>query len=203
MEVDASTVVYLIAIVVYFLYSVFFNKKNPEQDLPEEEGEDNSPPRKTVSFDELLKEIRREQGERERDLTGSEPQEREAQSPEPRAGEVHRPERREPEIHRHKPREREVYKPDPVPARQAYENGERTSRYEDAAREYHQNPYKTFERQPLVKLDDQVDIESTEKILGEVEDEYSSANPYGAILKNPETVRDAIVVAEILQRKHF
>src|SRR5690606_18886025 len=102
-------------IVVYFLYSVFFNKKNPEQNLPEEEGEDNRPPRKTVSFDELLKEIRREQGERDRDLTGSEPQEREA----------HRPERREPE----------VYKPDPVPARKAYENAERRSRYEDAARD--------------------------------------------------------------------
>ena len=183
MEVDASTIVYLIAIVVYFLYSVFFNKKNPEQNLPEEEGEDNRPPRKTVSFDELLKEIRREQGERDRDLTGSEPQEREA----------HRPERRE----------REVHKPDPVPARKAYENAERTPRYEDAARDYNQSPYQSFERQPLVKLDDQVDIESTEKILGEVEDEYSSANPYGAILKNPETARDAIVVAEIIQRRHF
>lgn len=193
MEVDASTIVYLIAIVVYFLYSVFFNKKNPEQNLPEEEGEDNRPPRKTVSFDELLKEIRREQGERDRDLTGSEPQEREA----------HRPERREPEVHRPERREREVFKPDPVPARKAYENAERRSRYEDAARDYNQSPYQSFERQPLVKLDDQVDIESTEKILGEVEDEYSSANPYGAILKNPETVRDAIVVAEIIQRRHF
>lgn len=193
MEVDASTIVYLIAIVVYFLYSVFFNKKNPEQNLPEEEGEDNRPPRKTVSFDELLKEIRREQGERERDLTESEPQEREAHRPEPREREVRRPERRE----------REVFKPDPVPARKAYENAERTPRYEDAARDYDQSPYKSFERQPLVKLDDQVDIESTEKILGEVEDEYSSANPYGAMLKNPETVRDAIVVAEIIQRRHF
>src|SRR5690606_35143708 len=114
MEVDASTIVYLIAIVVYFLYSVFFNKKNPEQNLPEEEGEDNRPPRKTVSFDELLKEIRREQGERERDLTESEPQKREAHRPEPREREVRRPERREPEVHRPERREREVFKPDPV-----------------------------------------------------------------------------------------
>ena len=57
----------------------------------------------------------------------------------------------------------------------------------------------------MVKLDDQVDIDSNEKILGEVEDvaeEYKGKSKYRDMLKNPESIKDAIVLTEILNRKY-
>src|SRR5690606_41394913 len=66
MDFDASTLVYIIAVIVYFLYSTFFNKKAPQQH--NEPTETEVQPGKTVSFDDLLKEIRREQGQMERDM---------------------------------------------------------------------------------------------------------------------------------------
>ncbi len=179
MEWDSSTIVYIVAVVVYFLYSTFFRKKNPEQAETQERGKaerPDTPPKKNVSFDDLLKEIRREQGEREGDLEGYEPEEVEREKPRPAP-------------------EKNVYK-DPEPYKEpqpSYYNEKRGIE-------------KTYKTKPLVKLDDQVDLESTDKILGEVEDvagEYVTSNKYGILLKNPETVREAIVVAEILNRKHF
>src|SRR5690554_3349173 len=66
MENDSSTIFYIIAVVVYFLYSLFFRKKEQEP----VEGNPNSPdaPKKPVSFEDLLKEIRQEQGEVQREV---------------------------------------------------------------------------------------------------------------------------------------
>lgn len=185
MEFDSSTVVYIIAIVVYFLYSLFFNKKVPEQQ-DEQTEQPEAQPRRAASFDELLKEIRREQGERERDLEGTLLEEEDFV---------------EEETYRE-----EKPKPKPAPKRYyAYNDPEQFPSSEKAYQAVQQR-YQQYEKQPLVKLDDQVDIESNEKILGEVEDvsgTFRRKNRYAALLKNPGTVRDAVVVSEILRRKHF
>lgn len=182
MELDSSTLVYIVAVVVYFLYSTFFRKKNPEEaGRQEEEGRRENPPQKTTSFDDLLKKIRREQGEMEQDMDGYE-------------------EEVEQEWEREKPR--------PVKEKKNY-NDPQTQPYQEPRPSYYNekiNQERAYQSRPLVKLDDQVDLESTERILGEVEDvagDRVGSNRYGNLLKNPETVREAIVVAEILNRKHF
>lgn len=180
MDFDASTVIYIIAVIVYFLYSTFFGKKEPGQaerkpDQPEVQ------PRKAVSFDDLLKEIRREQGERERDLEGKTIVEDDYVD------------------------EEEAYVAEPVAAPKKYFTYEDPEQFPSSDTKY-QAKYKSFEKEPLIKLDDQIDLDSDEKILGEVEDVGGSVrrkNKYAEILKNPETVKDAVVVAEILRPKHF
>lgn len=181
MELDSSTLVYIVAVIVYFLYSTFFRKKTPEETGSlEEEGREH-PPQQPASFDDLLKKIRREQGEMEQDLEGYEE-----------------------EVEREWERE----KPQPVLEKRRY-NDLPPQPYQEARTSYNNGKSeldRAYQTQPMVKLDDQVDIESTERILGEVEDvagERGGSNRYGNLLKNPETVREAIVVAEILNRKHF
>ena len=69
----------------------------------------------------------------------------------------------------------------------------------------HTSAYRSI-KQPLVKLDDQVDLDDNKKILGEVVDvagEYTVGNKYAKILKNPETLKDAVVLTEVFNRKHF
>ena len=170
---ESGTIFYIIAVIIYFIYSFLAQKKAQNQEGQAEEGgelpEEEASTKK--SFDELLRDIRREQEERERDIvfTGEKaPQNpdnnREEQAPLPQSG---------------------------------------------AGMEKEPETEKVYERlsqsQPLVKLDDQVDIHDDEPILGEVESEFKAvrSNPYAKRLKDPRTLREAIVVSEILQRKHF
>ena len=183
MELDSSTLVYIVAVIVYFLYSTFFRKKNPEEAGRQEDQEGREiPPQQTTSFDDLLKKIRREQGEMEQDLEDFEVEEVEQEW--------------EPEKPRPAQEKRMYNEPPPQPYQET-----RPSYYNEKIDQ--ERAYQTL---PMVKLDDQVDIESTEKILGEVEDvagDRVGSNRYGDMLKNPGTVREAIVLAEILNRKHF
>lgn len=180
MDFDASTLVYIVAVVVYFLYSTFFGKKESGQaeQTPEQP---EAQPRKTVSFDDLLKEIRREQGERERDLEGKTIVEDDYVE------------------------EEEAYVAEPAAAPKKYFNYEDPEQFPSADTKYQAN-YKNFEKGPLIKLDDQIDLNADQKILGEVEDVSGNAkgkNRYAEILKNPETLKDAMVVSEILRPKYF
>ncbi len=177
MDFDASTLVYIIAIVVYFIYSNFFNKKQPEQ--AEEGTEQPDAPKKAMSFDDLLKEIRREQGERERDLEGTTVDEDDYVE--------------------------EAYETQPAAAPKKYFTYEDPEQFPSSEANY-QNKYKDLEKGPLVKLDDQVDLDSDEKILGDVEEVggYSRRkNRYAEILKDPGTAKDAVILSEILRPKHF
>lgn len=168
---DASNLIYIVAIIIYFIYTALQQKKSmpgdqDRQDLPPQEN--TNPPRKKKTFEDLLREIRNDQAERERDIVIS--------------GE-------KPKIEE---RRVEADVPDEV-----YEEG---SGYN--------NPYGDYaKKQPLVKLDDQVDIYDNRKILGEVEaisdEDKHYVNRYAKLLKSPRTVKDAVVVAEILNRKHF
>ncbi|WP_157972216.1 hypothetical protein [Pleomorphovibrio marinus] len=161
---ESGTIFYIIAVIIYFIYSFLAQKKAQNQETGPIEGEDNpeeAPSRK--SFEELLEDIRSEQGERERDLvvTGEKATQKKESTP----------------------------VPPPEPSER---------RKQDIYQDLNQG-------QPLVKLDDQVDIHDDEKILGEVESDTSVAgfNPYGRMLKNPKSLREAIVLSEILQKRHF
>ncbi|MBD3628971.1 hypothetical protein [Cyclobacterium sp.] len=165
---DSGTIFYIIAIIIYFIYTSFAKKKTPEMENDPETTD--KVPKKGPSFEELLREIRNEQSERERDLEYD--------------GEEVVTES-EPEF------SRKPVKPEPATI------PEIEGSYKD--------PYRDI-KQPLVKLDDQVDLEDDKKILGEVVDvaeEYSGRSKYARILKNTDSARDAVILTEIFNRRHF
>lgn len=173
---DSGTIFYIIAVVIYFIYTALQQRKGNKTADADDQSANPSPESPTKgSFDDLLKEIRRQQEERERDIVISGE----------KAKPVEKPSYVEDYIEEKK-----------VEARPAYVPNEST--YKD--------PYKSLSQsQPLVKLDDQVDIHEDVKILGKVGsiDEKRSVNRYATLLKNPKSLRDAIVVSEILNRRHF
>lgn len=180
MENDSSTLFYIIAVAVYFIYSLFFRKKEegPVEGDPDSPGE----PKKPVSFEELLKEIRQEQGGQQEETQGAE--------------EIW-------EEDEHDEYGYEYEEEPEVPATTSYEQPYRgEARYYEGSWESKKR-YNT-QTQPLVKLDDQVDLNDTETVLGEVEEEDSGkANKFAELLKSPETLQDAIIVSEIINRKYF
>ena len=167
---DGSTVLYLIAVIIYFIYTSFV-KKNTEEEYAEKKSNEQAP-NQGPSFEELLREIRRDQ-------TESTPEDNNEDWVEKNA------DRKFPEVKQEElPSEVGVFKP---------------------KEETHTSAYQSI-KQPLVKLDDQVDLSDNKKILGEVVDvagEYTVGNKYAKILKNPETLKDAVVLTEVFNRKHF
>lgn len=183
MDFDASTLLYIVAVIVYFIYSSFFNKKETGQAEDDQAPPFSDEPRKAVSFDDLLKEIRREQGQRERDLEGTTSVENEYVEDDYLEDDL----------------------VEPVDAPKKYFTYEDPEQFPSADTTY-QSVYKNFEKEPLIKLDDQIDLDSNHKILGEVEDVsgyMKRKNKYAEILKSPESLKDAVVVSEILRPKYF
>ncbi|EPR67597.1 hypothetical protein [Cyclobacterium qasimii] len=167
---DSSTVFYIIAVIIYFIYTSFAKKK-ADNEGPEMDENDNVP-NQGPSFEELLRDIRNEQ-------------------------------------HQEVPEETEEEWVEPIP-RRGYQELNKTEEYAEVEKP----PVKEGEfisayrgvRQPLVKLDDQVDIENDQKLLGEVVDvagEYQNGNKYARLLKNPETIKEAVVLTEVFNRRHF
>lgn len=173
---DSGTIFYLIAIIAYFIYTSFISKKGEKKMDTGDGDSDTASPPKGVSFDDLLKEIRKEQTEREADIehTGentSMDYEEEFEEAESVVSEI----------------------PAPNPSTGQYGHEERPDTYRDI-------------KQPMVKLDDQVDINDEKKILGDVEDvaeELQGNSKYASMLKNSNQIKDAVILAEILNRRHF
>ncbi|WP_162343636.1 hypothetical protein [Cyclobacterium salsum] len=172
---DSGTIFYIIAIIIYFIYTSFIQKK-AEKPTSDQEESDAKPPQKGPSFDDLLREIRNEQGQRERDMDASGEPEEVTYAEKTTAEEVEAAEYRT-------------------------ENQENYKKNQEA----YKNPYQDL-KQPLVKLDDQVDLADDKKLLGEVED-VAAENPgnskYARLLKNPASARDAVILTEIFNRRHF
>jgi len=167
---DSSTVFYIIAVIIYFIYTSFAKRK-PDNVNPEMEEQDGSPAQ-GPSFEDLLRDIRKGQN-----------QDRSAENQE----------------------ELEEQKPDitPPPLKTQRKLAEQESFPTDEVEV--RNTYRDI-KQPLVKLDDQVDLSDGRKLLGDVVDvagEYYGRNKYARLLKNPETKKDAVVLTEIFNRKHF
>lgn len=170
---DGSTVLYIIAVIIYFIYTSFAKKK-PGEEGAERDGNADAP-NQGPSFEELLREIRKDQSQpvSNEDTEGwtEEVSEREYSEEAEMAEE-----------------ERYVEKKVAKPREGTY-----TGAYRNV-------------KQPLVKLDDQVDLDDDKKILGEVVDvagEHQVGNKYAKLLKDPETIKDAVILTEIFNRKHF
>jgi len=184
-DLDIGTVVYIILVLLYFVFTAFKKKNAPEQTDERYEGEEAGEKR-PASFEDMLRDIRREQNERVKDIENA------------GQGEVSDYDYRESRV---EPEDKyDSWEEKPVPRQPEPEIETRNKYYQGG-----EGSLKNYERQPLVKLDDQVDLESDEKILGEVEDvaeEYGGKNKYAGLLKNPATVKDAVVLTEIFNRKY-
>lgn len=183
---DAGNIIYIIAIIIYFIYTALKKGKGPE-DIDEPSTPQDERPRRQTSFEDLLKEIREGQKERERDLEQSgqgETLEDQAQ-------------RQERKIERRTP--------EPVYEEKTYE---RPVANQPKAYQKFQGEVKSQDKPKLKTLDEQISLDAELEGLKasieveELEDKVK-VNRYKSLLKNPETVKDAVVMSEILNRKHF
>lgn len=182
---DIGTIIYIALVILYFVFTAFKKKSPPEAEEERYEGETEGKKR-PASFEDMLREIRMEQGEIVRDI--EETGQKEKPNYDSREG---RNENSEMQSQRRLDKKAEYTPEIEVEGRNKYYGGAEGS-------------IKNYERQPLVKLDDQVDLESDERILGEVEDvagEYPGRSKYASMLKDPDSAKDAVILAEILNRR--
>jgi hypothetical protein len=211
---DLGNIVYILAIIAYFIYQATQSKKKK---LKEQESNDlPEPTERPTSFEDLLKEIR---GEQFTKLT--KPTETADSKPAPMP---QKPSRGYESTYE-KPKSDSSYrKPESSYKVRPSTYVKPVSSYEKPTSSYKKNPT-TYEKQKswFDKNDDEIsnyegvydekvrarasdltpmaDIPSLEIELGKVKSK--KLNPYAQLLRNPATVRDSIVLNEILTRKHF
>lgn len=181
---DAGNIIYIIAIIIYFIYTAVKKGQKPQDlDGQDDQSSDGQSERKPVSFEDLLKEIRGGQQQREKDLSqtgqGTITQSRPDTSQEP--------------VSRQFEPQRDIMRGD-RPRSKAYGD------YEGTGAEIVKPKLKT--------LDEQVSLTaSIEGIKSNLKsDKIKTTNAksrYAEMLRNPETIKDAVILSEILNRKNF
>lgn len=177
---DPGNLIYIAAVIIYFVYTALKkNKGAGDFDQPSQPNT-NEPRKKPVSFEELLKEIRQGQDQREREINQPAPSRNQEHMPSGREGRpIERPKQQTP-------------KPSKKP-----------------------NIYQTYEgvveermAPDRVKLSDQERLSSQisgikSTITEEKTQKGVSENRYKQLLLNPKTAKDAIILSEVLAKKHF
>lgn len=165
---DLGNIVYVVAVIGYFIYRAVQGKK--EKELAETNQPEEETGQKPVSFEDLLKEIREAQKPK-----------RQAPEPKPVFQEVVVPQ--------------EKLRAKPIAVRRS----EAVEVLDDEAR-FYQGAYNSA-NQNATKITDGTYEGSFLKA-----DQYEASkkvNQYAAVLKNPKSFREALVVSEILKPKHF
>lgn len=177
---DAGNLVYLAAVIIYFIYTAIKKNKNGEE--LEEPGQPtmSEPKKKPVSFEELLKEIRQGQEQREREINQPTP----SRTPEQMRGE-------------------KGGRPLEQPKQKAPKPAKKTNKYQT-----YEGVVEERTAPERVKLADQERLSShisgiKSTILQEKEQVEVHENRYKQLLLNPKTAKDAIILSEVLARKHF
>lgn len=179
---DIGNIIYIIAIIIYFIYTLSKKGKNGGEIENYDQPENTQERKKPVSFEDLLKEIRQGQQRTEGDFIPRQPQEKTVEAKESTRT-----------FRQFEPKPR-TYQAQKTKQPKAYEQfqGEVTER----------------ERPKLLTLDEQVRLTgSIEGIKSSLQTEHlekeKSENKYASLLKNPQSVKDAIILSEILNRKNF
>lgn len=165
MDFNPGTIIYILAMLVYFIVSANRKKKKQQANQPpRSQGQPQTSSRKPT-FEELLEEI-----------TGQKFQKEE---------EVYKPvsQKEEPPVFSY---ENEV---DESPAEKSYFT------FEDQS----SDKFKTLDEQIVIDEVKTTSDLSVKKTGLDMEEE----NHYGKLLNNPGSLRDAIILKEILDRKHF
>ena len=170
---DLGQIIYAIAILGYFLYQVSRKKKSQESGEAEETNQD--PPQKGLTFEELLKEIRNAQN--------------------PPAPEI--PKELKPEPVR------------PVASETLEPRNERKKRFEpveeldDEARYYEGTFGSKTKPNPYQALANKTFTEPEIMTFKSYELPSKKINPYADLLKNPRSLKESVIVSEILRPKYF
>lgn len=172
---DLGQIIYIIAIIAYFIYQASKKKKS----LDPMDSDDNQPeaPQKGLTFEELLKEIRNAQN-----TTAPEP-------PKPVIQETQRPAPIPPNFPQAKAQPRRRFEP--------------VEEVDDEAKFYEGSFESTKKKNPYQELANKTFAEPEFKRFKSQEIATPKVNPYAKLLKNPKTVKEAIIVSEILRPKHF
>lgn len=210
---DLGNIVYIVAVLAYFIYQATQNKKKKQAQQDSTNAPD--PTARPVSFEDLLKEIRGEQRQnpsQETPKSISEPvkpsRNFESTYEKPKSDtSYHKPESS------YTPRESTYQKPVSSYEKRAstYEKREsvydqrkawkETIRTDDDEISYYEG---AFEEKKLARASDVVEIPEIPTLELERSSVRSTKNnPYAQLLKNPKSVRDAVVLSEILAKKHF
>ena len=172
---DLGQIIYIIAIVAYFIYNASKKKKgaNPM------DAEDTQPeaPQKGLTFEELLKEIRNAQN-----------------PPTPEA-----PPAPKPQPVFTAPTPTTFSEPKPQPKRRFVP----VEVVDDEAKYYEGAFESAPKKKPYQELANKTFAEPEFKRFKSQEIAKPKVNPYAELLKNPKSVREAIIVSEILRPKHF
>ncbi|PZX54024.1 hypothetical protein [Algoriphagus chordae] len=183
---DLGNIVYIVAVLAYFIYQATKGKKKNQ---PGEASEmPDAPEERPVSFEDLMREIRDAQKPKpvvpEKPIIQSVPINQPKEVVYERAGEIaSRPE----------------WRADPAPAVKRFPTRKITDNDDEI--EYYQGAFEKT-KSDLTKTSKGIpEIPS----LKEVQTESSSTvrSKYARMLKNPQGIRDAVVLKEILDRKQY
>ncbi len=169
---DLGNIVYIVAVLAYFIYQATRKKKLPEQDMDIPEGK----PQQEVTFEDLLREIRGEQEQKPKPQPVPEP------APKP----VYSSQYEEAKI-------KESEKP---------KTRYRSLEEQDDEIQYYEGAFENIDFKGKKSSPGIPDIQSVES------DPYhrpsaSRKSKYASLLRNPNSVKEALVLKEILDRKHF
>ena len=201
---DLGNIVYILAVIGYFIYQATQNKKKKQRQMdaagtPPEEEE------RPVSFEDLLKEIRQAQSPKpapQAKIPTPQPQKTsrgfESTYEKPKSdSSYHKPESS------YIPRESTYEKPVSSYKKPASTYEKEKSWYDknDDEITYYEGAYEEKVRSKISDSGKSPEIPTLE--IERLEVKSSKVNPYAQLLKNPKSVRDAIVLNEILTKKYF
>ncbi|MCH7410895.1 hypothetical protein MM239_15915 [Belliella sp. DSM 111904] len=172
---NIGNVIYVVAVIIYFIYTAIKKGGKGAAQPPTTTEGPTEDHQRPQSFEDLLREIRKGQREEKRDLekTGQ--------------GDSHIP-------HRSKPIQTSSDKYD----------GEK--KYASAFDKY-SGTVSNHEVPKLQTLDEQVRLSSDLIGIGtvgeDIDKKQKSANRYKKLLQDPQNVKDAVVLSEIMNKKYF
>jgi len=184
--VDLGNIVYIVAVLAYFIYQATKGKKkNQGGEQPEMS---DAPEQKPVSFEDLMREIR--DGQKPKSVEPAKPRMQPVPVDQPKPVEYKRV--AEPVV-------RPEWRADPAPAVKRFP----TKKWEEADDEieYYKGAFEKTESDLTRTSKGIPDIPSFKELA--VESSYSGKSRYGRMLKDPQGIKDAFVLKEILDKKHF
>ncbi len=189
---DLGNIVYILAVLAYFIYQATRNKKQTEEgkgslDVPEAKQQ-------PTSFEDLLKEIR----EAQKPKRPVQPTVQKTPEPKPYSTTSYQP---EPEVPFPTAKRASWY--DESSQKEEPETKE-TSWYGEKPDEeikYYEGAYERKVAEMGSKPQPLAEIPTLE--IKRTDHSDRKVNPYAQLLKNPKSVRDAVILSEILKRKEY
>ncbi|MDN3204567.1 hypothetical protein [Algoriphagus sediminis] len=185
---DWGNIIYIIAVIIYFIYTASRKKKKNIPQAPDADPSTNEEPSGGMSFEDLLREIREAQNpkkkEEPRELIKPKQEVKPEKTPLKPYKEARKP---EPEISR-RPEKTRASKPSDaeIPSAEDFD-------MDDAFERMRQEEERIA--QVAASIPSQKDVNYRTK--------KKKVNPYATRLKNRNSIKEAVVLNEILNRKHF